>query len=839
MSTKSASEAGGGPSRRVTRRGRVSVGSSWLQAIAMPPRSPLARLGWLFLVATPIGAAFLAGLLILDSPEPWVQLVPAGAALLSLAVALAVAAAVMHVVGTVLAKYERGMARERILRRAGAALVTAADRDSICAAAVDAALDLVGDARKAGVTLWLGPLEAMVAVAAAGERAAEASQARVDFSALRALVGAGLGERLLAVGDESALLPIRAAFPFDPEAGALYLAPLYFQQEIRGVLAVVGEAALPRDWADGFQTLAAEVALALESAALTEHVHQRRSEERFRVLVQNASDVIAIVGADGRLSYLSPSAERVWGYRADMLLGRDLFDLVHPMDRYRSLRLFGRVLARDGATLTTEFRVRGADGSWRHSEVTAHNLLAEPSVAGIVTTCRDADERKAFEEQLARQALYDTLTGLPNRALFVDRLRRALAQAGRRRATVAVMLVDLDRFKVINDSLGHAAGDQLLVATSRRLEGCLRPGDTLARFGADEFMVLLEGVGDRDDATQVAERISRALDEPFTIEGHEVFATASIGIALAAAEPTQPDQLLRDADVALHQAKSTGRARHLVFDASIDVSSVKRLDFETDLRRAIGRGELRLAYQPELDLRTGRIVGVEALVRWAHPERGLVPPSDFVPLAEDNGLIVPIGRWVLHQACVQARTWHARYRMDPPLVMSVNLSARQLREPDLGQQIAATVAEAGMDPAALKLEITESVLMEDAEAALSTLHALQQLGIRSAIDDFGTGYSSLSYLRRLVVDTLKIDRSFVSGLDRDDRNLAIVRAVASLGHALDMTITAEGIETPTQLDRLRSVGCDRGQGYYFSRPLSPEACADLLASNLAHHSRSA
>ncbi|MFN8558042.1 MAG: EAL domain-containing protein [Dehalococcoidia bacterium] len=465
---------------------------------------------------------------------------------------------------------------------------------------------------------------------------------------------------------------------------------------------------------------------------------------------------------------------------------------------------------------------------------------------------RDVTHRRAVEDQLAGLAFHDPLTGLPNRALFADRLDHALRRCQRYDEQIAVLFLDLDRFKVINDSLGHAAGDTLLVTVAERLRASVRPGDSVARFGGDEFTVLLESIVDPRDAVRVAERILDALRRPVTLEGREVVVNGSIGLTLhgpgagrratdeppgPAADPTGPADLLREADVALYRAKAAGRSRVMVYDPAMSARAVEQLDLEADLRQALERQELRLVYQPMIDLITGRIRGMEALVRWFHPVRGLASPAEFIPLAEETGLILPMGRWVLAEACRQARTWQQRLPDGDGLVMSVNLSAREFQSPDLVAAVAATLLESGLDPACLELEITESALMDDAPATVQTLNALKTLGVRLALDDFGTGYSSLSYLRSFPVDRLKIDRSFISGLSSDDGIMSIVLAVTRLAHALGMEVTAEGIETAAQLACSKAVYADHGQGYYFSRPLDSELMTALLDARFGEDAR--
>jgi diguanylate cyclase (GGDEF)-like protein len=432
-------------------------------------------------------------------------------------------------------------------------------------------------------------------------------------------------------------------------------------------------------------------------------------------------------------------------------------------------------------------------------------------------------------DQLARQAFHDPLTSLPNRALFMDRLAHALARTEGRSERVAVLFLDLDRFKVINDSLGHGVGDQLLIEVSRRLRACLRPEHTLARLGGDEFGMLLEDVQDVSTATSMAERIAAQFQTPFSYEGREVFITVSVGIEFGRSGQAGPEEILRYADLAMYQAKTNGKARYEVFDRSTNDQALQRLDLELDLRGAVTRQEFTVHYQPVVMVESGRVAEVEALVRWQHPERGLLSPDRFIGLAEETGLIVPIGQWVLAEACHRARAWQREFPGQPPLVMSVNLSARQLQQPNLVEEIAAALRESGLDPASLKLEITESVVMQDAPSTLAKLHALKDLGIQLAIDDFGTGYSSLGYLKRFPVDTLKIDRSFVKAIGDDAEDMVIVRAVVEVARSLRLSVTAEGIETAEQLARLRALGCERGQGYYFARPLAADPLRALFA----------
>jgi len=549
-----------------------------------------------------------------------------------------------------------------------------------------------------------------------------------------------------------------------------------------------------------------------------EALHQ--SEQRFRALIQNASDLIAVVDQTGLISYLSPSVTAVLGYPPEALLGANWLDLVHPDDVDRMGLSNARVAGTPGRRVIGQGRVRHQDGSWRMLEGGHTNLLDEPGIAGIILNAHDITARAVFEKQLQHQAFHDPLTALPNRALFLDRLEHALAHAARHEGAVGVLVLDLDRFKVINDSLGHAAGDHLLVEVAARLVGCLRQEDTVARMGGDEFAILLGAGRGLLQEERAAERILHALEAPFLLDGHEVVMVTSIGIITSTLHQSAAD-LLRDVDVALYRAKSKGRGRFEVFDETMNAHALERLELEADLRRGLERGEFVVYYQPQMALATGRLVGMEALLRWVSPTRGLVMPAVFIPLAEETGLIRPLGQWVLEQACRQTRLWHDQAPGEP-LVTCVNLSARQFQHPTLVEDVARALQESGVEAHWIELEITESAAMENAETAVVTLRRLKALGVALAIDDFGTGYSSLSYLKRFPIDTLKIDRSFISGMQWQSDDASIVSAVMSLGHALHLTVVAEGVETAEEAAQLRALECELGQGYYFARPLPGE-----------------
>jgi diguanylate cyclase (GGDEF)-like protein/PAS domain S-box-containing protein len=552
-------------------------------------------------------------------------------------------------------------------------------------------------------------------------------------------------------------------------------------------------------------------------------------EAEYRMLAENSSDFLARHAPDGTYRYASPASVVITGYGPEELIGTSPFAHVAEDDSERVAEHQQRVLERD-APDTIAFRLRRKDGELRWLETTTRAVRDEVGVRELVSVTRDISERKEAELELSHAALHDTLTGLPNRALFLDRLGLALRRTERRSGSVAVLFCDLDRFKIVNDSLGHDAGDRMLVDVASRIGAALRPADTVARFGGDEFTILCEDIAGEIEAATIAQRIVDVFREPFLLEDGEVFLATSLGIAIARGTDDRGADLIRDADAAMYRAKERGKGRYEIFDEAMRADAVARLETESALRRALERGELLLHYQPEVDLETGTVAGYEALVRWEHPVRGLLGPSAFIPLAEETGLIVAIGEWVLREACTEAARWAG---LTPqPLTLSVNLSARQLAQHDLVAMVRRAMAETGTDPSTLCLEITESAVMESGTATTAQLRALKSLGVRLAIDDFGTGFSSLAHLRRFPVDVLKIDGTFVHGLGREPQDASIAAAVISLAHALGLTTVAEGIETAEQLAILTQLGCDRGQGHLFARAQPPAEAIRLVGRSL-------
>jgi len=720
--------------------------------------------------------------------------------------------------------HQQALVREQVLRGSAADLVAASSRDEIYQAAIEGISALVsGHTEVIGATLAVADTSGDPAVVA--RSGAESKHEHENLTSLwTQLQASSTNGKVPSQGVDVRTVQIG---PSDFEPSEQLVCPIVATHQLQGLIAVKNASKLPVELQSSIEILSAQVGLAIDREAMTEAIHARRSEARFQTLVQNASDVILIASPDTTITYQTPSAKRILGYAAGSLEGRKFTSLVHPEDVEQALAGFTKAL-RAGASLTTDLRVRHSDGGWRDVEMTTTNLLSDPTVEGIVLTVRDVTERKNLEKELKHQVFHDALSGLANRALFRDRLEHALARAARMKTSLAVIFLDLDDFKLVNDSLGHSAGDALLVIVAERLRECLRDGDTAARFGGDEFAVLLEETTGSEDAARVAERILSELRTPMVIEDHEIQTYASIGIAFSPDGAEDPSELLQAADVAMYAAKARGKGCYEVYQPALQVAVVERLGRTADLQRAVDAREFVVHYQPIMDLEAGRAIGLEALVRWNHPERGLLPPADFIHIAEETGLIVPLGRWVLREACRMTRQWQLQHKSARSLQISVNISARHFQHEGLVDDVLVAVQEADLDPRCLVLEITESVFVQDAESVVTRMLELKALGVAFAIDDFGTGYSSLSYLRRFPIDILKLDKSFVDDVSESVENGALAETIVQLGRTLHLQTVAEGIERVEQVRTLRSFGCEFGQGFYLARPLESGDVAKFL-----------
>jgi diguanylate cyclase (GGDEF)-like protein/PAS domain S-box-containing protein len=605
-----------------------------------------------------------------------------------------------------------------------------------------------------------------------------------------------------------------------------------------GAVSLVGLAVLILDRPQGNTAAVVVLGAALATTAVVAAVtaqnryrqdaHRRSTERRTELLLENASDAVLAIGPDGAVTYASPAVRTVLGHAAEGLRGARFGALVHPDDVPRFGDWITALAAgRPGGTDRVEVRVQRADGTVIYVDILGRNRTDDPDLSACVLGIRDISSRRALEIELTRQAFCDSLTGLANRALFRDRLAHTVARLGRGGTQVAVILVDLDDFKMVNDSLGHSAGDRLLTIIAERLKAHVRPGDTLARLGGDEFALIVENL-DEFGAAQLAERVLAVTREPIRLDTRDVVCTMSVGVAVAkAGDDCDTEELLRNADLAMYAAKRDGRDRFAVFDPAMYTDLTREAQQRADLERALEDDQFVLYFQPIVDLTTRRLVGVEALVRWRHPVEGLVGPDTFIPIAEATGLIVPLGRWIIRQAVRQLAQWHRDNPDTGHLRMSINVSGRQFQGSGLVEEVTSVLAETGVDPKAIVLEITESMLMQDVDATALMLQALRDLGVRVAVDDFGTGYSSLSYLKRFPVDILKVDRSFVGGHNAGDTTLA--DAVLGLGRALQLQTVAEGIETDTQWSTMRDLGYDYGQGYLFARPAAAVQIDQLMA----------
>jgi diguanylate cyclase (GGDEF)-like protein/PAS domain S-box-containing protein len=551
----------------------------------------------------------------------------------------------------------------------------------------------------------------------------------------------------------------------------------------------------------------------------------------FEAMIENSTDLFFLTDTDNRTQYCSPSAARFFGMSAAEIADAPIGQFINDDDLVKATAAFNTVRA-VGAAGPFDLSVRHHDGGWRTIEVMANDLSLASSGHAVAWHTRDVTDRRVLEEQLTRQAFEDPLTGLANRALFRDRLAHALARLSRSTRSIAVLMLDLDGFKAINDSMGHDAGDEALKEIAARISGAARPGDTVGRLGGDEFTVLLDELEDVTFADEVADRILELVRQPLLIQNVNLRVSASIGIAVSDTHEMTPEELMRDADIAMYRAKGDGRDRRVAFEPAMHTRATKQLRISQDLAHALDRDELALYYQAIVDLEDGVPQGVEALIRWHHRDLGLVAPNDFISIAEQNGLILPIGRWVLEQACAQAVAWHSEPPEEQKLTMSVNVSGRQLNHDSLVPDVRRILANSGLDPQYLILEVTESVVMSDIDMVIRRLNDLKALGISIAIDDFGTGYSSLAYLRQLPVDILKIDKAFIdAAASGDPGGDAIMRAIVHLSEGLHLKTIAEGVEDASQALHIKELGCQSAQGFLFSRPMPPDDIGAFLAAS--------
>ncbi|GLY04650.1 MULTISPECIES: EAL domain-containing protein [Actinoplanes] len=701
----------------------------------------------------------------------------------------------------IMTSHRQALARERALRGASAALVSAVDNEGVGLAVRTAVAQLLPGDVPHGVVL-------AIAIAQVEPPSPEgAAQSAVDRAT-------GTAARLVTTRDVDWAVAVRLTQFTKTLRCPLVLKDRPTGDPLVGVLHVGAPTWALLALQQSVEVLAGQVALALERIALGHEVARRNSETYFRTLIQNTADVITILDEEDRIQYASPSAVGVFGNDPS---GIRLPEVIHPDERGRLAEVLAAVREGEQVMQELDFRAHGADALL---EMHCRDLRAEPTVSGLVITMRDVTKQRNLERELTHQAFHDAMTGLANRVLFTDRLKHALARSARDGSVVGVLFIDLDDFKIVNDTLGHAVGDQLLIEVAHRIAGSLRADDTAARLGGDEFAALVENVNDPGAVEETANRILAALAEPVVTDAKPLYAVASIGITTTP-EANDADELLRQADLALYVAKGAGKNQWRRYQAHLHNEMVARLELRSALDHAVNEGHFLLHYQPIVDLGSGAAVGFEALVRWQHPREGIITPDQFIEVAEESGLIIPMGRWVLEESLRTLAGWQ---RILPPGTapyVSVNVSVRQFREAGFVDQVRGALAQYAVPPQALMLEITETLLVKDDERIWTDLATLRDMGIRIAIDDFGTGYSSLSYLRQRPINVIKIDKTFIDDMVTSPQPLALVSGIVSLAQSLGLTVVAEGIETEQHRDVLRHMGCPLGQGYLFSSPLGP------------------
>jgi diguanylate cyclase (GGDEF)-like protein/PAS domain S-box-containing protein len=716
--------------------------------------------------------------------------------------------------------------REAVLRRVSEAMVAVESRDDVVRIAADAVSELVGTTRRVVVASWRDGQDVYDTAGGPGAPHLHGHQLVNDMALLHQHALATQRFALLDKWQQAAV----------GVTDRVLLVGVHRDGVLTGAILVAGRGVERPDTIDSVCALSSQVVLALDSAEAAQLEVQRKSESHFRSLIQNAADVIVTVDEDFAVRFQTPSAQTLLGWDPDTTYGRTLPDLVLPEDERPAHSLLRRAAAeQQGATRAVdgELRLTDATGAVRSFEVSCSNLLDDPNVHGIVVTLHDVTDRRRLETQLKHQAFHDPLTELPNRALFLDRVEHALARRGRHGEGVAVMLIDLDDFKLVNDTRGHGVGDALLVKLADRLRRTIRTEDTCARLGGDEFAVLMEGLADAGEAVELAERISFTLRQAVVVEGETVNAGASIGVATTEHASDATD-LLRQSDLAMYAAKDAGGSTCARYEPSMQDSMHARAQLARDLERAIREQEFVLFYQPVVSLDDGRMLGAEALIRWQHPERGLLLPGGFIDAVERSELGVALGQWVIEEAVAQAARWRAAGTVGPDFRVNVNVAPRQLAEPGLVDVVTATLAEHGLPPEALVLEITERVLAGNEPETIEVMNRLHRAGVKLVLDDFGTGYSALSYLRRFPVSGLKIDRTFVSGLNTSADDAALVEAIVRLAQTFDLDLVAEGVETAAQSLILSRLGCRKAQGYLYAPPLPASEITRRLAHELHH-----
>ena len=764
---------------------------------------------------------------------------------------LLIVALLMNGMAASISRYEATNQRSQILAATGLDLVSASDTIAIGASAIDGAQAICSVLPRVRVSLAMsengrgpGPgvereADEFVVVDAGGEGVEDWPGRKLTAEQFAPEGETLSGQHLLSGVSDPACQDKAGAFPMPPfEHGQALVTGISVEGRVRAILTVESSDPMPPDLAGSVRALAIQLSLAIARADVQQDTAERESGQRFQALIQASSDVISILSADGHVRFQSPSVAQVLGYESGKLLGMKLSEIINSEDRDRFTNDLQRVVSDKSYSAICECRIRHADGSWRHTETRMSNLLDVPAVAGILLNSRDVTERHALEAELRHQAFHDALTGLANRALFLNRIEHALSASKRDGSTIAVLYCVMDGFDRLNDSLGYTSGEKALVLVAERLQSCVRGQDTVARLGGNEFGLLLDRLNSPADATLAMERLMGVLHQPLALPAASVELSPRTGIAMAIGGQDTAEDLLRNSALAVRNAR-VYEGGYAIFDPEMHADALRRLEVESQLREAIEQNQFMVYYQPTIDLQTGRITGVEALVRWQHPRRGIVPPMEFIPLAEESGLIVPLGQWVIRESCRQVRLWQQEIPADEPISLAVNLSARQLRHPNIVRDVADALDDTGLLPSRLILEITESVLMIDTAATLNRLFQLKSLGVRLAVDDFGTGYSSFAYLRRFPVDILKIDKSFVDGVATEPTASALVDAMIRIGKTLRLETVAEGVERVEQADRLRTLQCDIGQGYLFSRPLAHESISALLRERSAQQQASA